>query len=45
MSQAPLILLPILASLALDVSFYSANMILQVKPLDFCKADYHKTIC
>ncbi|KAF3031519.1 hypothetical protein E8E12_000799 [Didymella heteroderae] len=30
MSQAPLILLPILASLALDVSFYSANMILQL---------------
>ncbi|KAL1603297.1 metalloendopeptidase [Nothophoma quercina] len=30
MSQAPLILIPILASLALDVSFYSANMILQL---------------
>jgi hypothetical protein len=29
MSQAPLILIPILASLALDVSFYSANMILR----------------
>jgi hypothetical protein len=34
MSQAPLILLPILASLALDVSFYSANMILQVISLN-----------
>ncbi|KAH6625581.1 peptidase family M48-domain-containing protein [Boeremia exigua] len=30
MSQAPLILIPILASLAFDVSFYSANMILQL---------------
>lgn len=30
MSQAPLILIPILASLALDVSFYSANAILQL---------------
>jgi len=30
MSQAPLMLIPILASLAFDVSFYSANMILQL---------------
>ncbi|KAF9691500.1 hypothetical protein EKO04_010529 [Ascochyta lentis] len=30
MSQAPLLLLPLLASLALDISFYSANMLLQL---------------
>ncbi|KAL1647249.1 metalloendopeptidase [Didymella pomorum] len=39
MSQAPLILIPILASLALDVSFYSANMILPSRKHE-AEADY-----